>query len=69
MGVSGQHHAPAALYSRGKGPRYPLDRRPLTTVQKFKNNNNREDNYGLIITSQNIILKQTINKNYLESVQ
>jgi hypothetical protein len=27
MGVSGQHHAPAALYPRGKGPRYPLDRR------------------------------------------
>jgi hypothetical protein len=26
-GVSGQHHAPAALYPRGKGPRYPLDRR------------------------------------------
>jgi hypothetical protein len=23
MGVSGQHHAPAALYSRGKDPRYP----------------------------------------------
>jgi hypothetical protein len=27
MGVSGQHHAPAALYPRGKDPRYPLDRR------------------------------------------
>jgi hypothetical protein len=27
MGVSGQRHAPAALYPRGKGPRYPLDRR------------------------------------------
>jgi hypothetical protein len=27
MGVSGQRHAPAALYSRGKDPRYPLDRR------------------------------------------
>jgi hypothetical protein len=26
MGVSGQHHTPAALYSRGKDPRYPLDR-------------------------------------------
>jgi hypothetical protein len=26
-GVSGQHHAPAALYSRGKSPRYPLYRR------------------------------------------
>jgi hypothetical protein len=26
MGVSGQHHAPAALYPRGKDPRYPLDR-------------------------------------------
>jgi hypothetical protein len=25
--VSGQHHAPAALYTRGKGPLYPLDRR------------------------------------------
>jgi hypothetical protein len=25
-GVSGQHHAPAALYPRGKDPRYPLDR-------------------------------------------
>jgi hypothetical protein len=24
MAVSGQHHAPAALYPRGKGPRYPL---------------------------------------------
>jgi hypothetical protein len=24
MGVSGQHHAPAALYPRGKDPRYPL---------------------------------------------
>jgi hypothetical protein len=23
MGVSGQHHAPAALYPRGKDPRYP----------------------------------------------
>jgi hypothetical protein len=22
-GVSGQHHAPAALYTRGKGPQYP----------------------------------------------
>jgi hypothetical protein len=27
MGVSGQRHAPAALYPRGKEPRYPLDRR------------------------------------------
>jgi hypothetical protein len=27
MGVSGQLHAPAALYPRGKDPRYPLDRR------------------------------------------
>jgi hypothetical protein len=27
MGVSGQRHAPAALYPRGKDPRYPLDRR------------------------------------------
>jgi hypothetical protein len=27
IGVSGQHHAPAALYPLGKGPRYPLDRR------------------------------------------
>jgi hypothetical protein len=27
MGVSGQRHAPAALYPRGKNPRYPLDRR------------------------------------------
>jgi hypothetical protein len=26
-GVSGQRHAPAAFYSRGKDPRYPLDRR------------------------------------------
>jgi hypothetical protein len=26
-GVSGQHHAPAALYPRGKDPRYPLYRR------------------------------------------
>jgi hypothetical protein len=25
MGVSGQHHAPATLYPRGKGPRYPLE--------------------------------------------
>jgi hypothetical protein len=27
MGVSGQYHASAALYPRGKDPRYPLDRR------------------------------------------
>jgi hypothetical protein len=27
MGVSGQHHAPAALYPRGKDPRYPVDKR------------------------------------------
>jgi hypothetical protein len=27
MGVSGQRHAPAALYPGGKDPRYPLDRR------------------------------------------
>jgi hypothetical protein len=27
MVVSGQRHAPAALYPRGKDPRYPLDRR------------------------------------------
>jgi hypothetical protein len=27
MGVSGQFHVPAALYPRGKDPRYPLDRR------------------------------------------
>jgi hypothetical protein len=26
MGVSGQRHAPAALYPRGKNLRYPLDR-------------------------------------------
>jgi hypothetical protein len=26
-GVNGQRHAPAALYPRGKNPRYPLDRR------------------------------------------
>jgi hypothetical protein len=26
-GMSGQRHAPAALYSRGKDPRYPLYRR------------------------------------------
>jgi hypothetical protein len=27
MEVSGQLHAPAVLYPRGKDPRYPLDRR------------------------------------------
>jgi hypothetical protein len=27
MGVSGEHHAPAALYHRGIYPRYPLDRK------------------------------------------
>jgi hypothetical protein len=27
MGVSGQHHAPAAFYPRGKDPRYSLYRR------------------------------------------
>jgi hypothetical protein len=27
MGVSGQRHAPAALYPRAKDPRYPLYRR------------------------------------------
>jgi hypothetical protein len=27
LGASGQHHAPAALYPRGKDPRYPLERR------------------------------------------
>jgi hypothetical protein len=27
MEVSGQRQAPAALYPRGKDPRYPLDRR------------------------------------------
>jgi hypothetical protein len=27
MGVSGQRHAPAAPYPRGKDRRYPLDRR------------------------------------------
>jgi hypothetical protein len=27
MGVSGQLHAPAALYARVKDPLYPLDRR------------------------------------------
>jgi hypothetical protein len=27
MGVSGQRHAPVALYPLGKDPRYPLDRR------------------------------------------
>jgi hypothetical protein len=27
MGVSGQRHAPAVLYPRGKDPWYPLDRR------------------------------------------
>jgi hypothetical protein len=27
MGVSAQRHAPAALYPRGKDPRYPLYRR------------------------------------------
>jgi hypothetical protein len=26
-GVNGQRHAPAALYTRGRDPRYPLDRR------------------------------------------
>jgi hypothetical protein len=26
-GVSGQRHAPAALYPREKDPRYPLDRK------------------------------------------
>jgi hypothetical protein len=26
-GVSGQRHAPATLYTRGKDPRYTLDRR------------------------------------------
>jgi len=26
-GVSGQRHAPAALYSKGKDRRYPLDRK------------------------------------------
>jgi hypothetical protein len=27
MGVNGQRHAPAALYRRGKDPRYPLNKR------------------------------------------
>jgi hypothetical protein len=44
MGVSGQRHALAALYSRGKDPRYSLDgramaqavsRRPLTASPGF----------------------------------
>jgi hypothetical protein len=30
MEVSGQRHAPAALYPRGKNPQYPLDRRVWT---------------------------------------
>jgi hypothetical protein len=38
MGVSGQHHVPAALYPRGKDPRYPLYSRlqkRLDTVYKI----------------------------------
>jgi hypothetical protein len=34
MGVSGQHHAPAVLYPRGKDLRYPLYRRLKYAVQK-----------------------------------
>jgi hypothetical protein len=29
MEVNGQHHAPAALYTRGKNPQYPSDRSPV----------------------------------------
>jgi hypothetical protein len=34
-GVSGQRHAPAALYPQGKDPRYPLYTQPVWT-QKFE---------------------------------
>jgi hypothetical protein len=37
MGVSGQHHAPAVFYPRGKNPRYPLDRR-LSGSRGWKKN-------------------------------
>jgi hypothetical protein len=34
-GVSGQRHAPAALYLRGKDPRYPLDRRLASAIYMY----------------------------------
>jgi hypothetical protein len=37
-GVSGQHHTLAMLYSQGKNPQYPLDRRlsELVWMQRLK---------------------------------
>jgi hypothetical protein len=36
MGVSGQHHAPRRALPPGKGPQYPLYRRPLFTKVPIK---------------------------------
>jgi hypothetical protein len=36
MGVSGQRHASAALYPRGKDPRYPLYRREPVWTQRLQ---------------------------------
>jgi hypothetical protein len=37
MGVSGQHHAPAALYPRGKDPRYRYRYRRVALPFSFTN--------------------------------
>jgi hypothetical protein len=42
-GVSGQRHTPAALYPRGRTPRYPLDRR-LDGPQRWSGHKSLDEN-------------------------
>jgi hypothetical protein len=68
MGVSGQRHAPAELYHRGKDPRYPLDRRlgwPQSRSgrrEKNKNGNNIFENVAEFKYLETTVKKKYIHK-------
>jgi hypothetical protein len=53
-GVSGQRHAPAALYHRGKDPRYPMDWRMVWSPEKKSFCLCRESNVGRPVCSQTL---------------
>jgi hypothetical protein len=59
MGVSGQHHAPATLYPRGKNPQYPLGRR-LGGPQSWSGHTRLEDESSAPVGDRTPIVKPVV---------
>jgi hypothetical protein len=58
MGMSGQRHAPAAFYPRGKDPRYPLERRLHIDKCRYEIQVQKEFRYGALTLTIYIFQKR-----------